>query len=409
MNRCSTAFRPHFLLFIAWQVAASLAVGGDEATSSLYAADEVSVATRDALQRAVENARPGARIVVAPGVYKGGIRFLHLRGAADKPIVIAGADPADPPVFQGGAAGLHLTAPQFVELHDLAFAGASGNGLNIDDGSPDGRNGDSTARHLVLRNIQVRDVGPQGNRDGIKLSGVDHFRIENCRVERWGRSGSAIDLVGCHVGVIQGCTFREQPDAQANGVQTKGGSSKIQIQHCRFHDAGGRAVNLGGSTGLDYFRPRDARCEAHDVLVEDCTFIGSMSPVAFVGVDGAVVRRNTFYRPARWLLRILQESRGERFTPCQNGVFEANLVVFRGDELRSLVNVGEGTRPDTFSFAGNHWHCLDAPARSQRYIDLPTPEQNGRYAPAPKFIDEASLDLRLAPDSPVRDVGARAP
>ena len=51
----------------------------------------------------------------------------------------------------------------------------------------------------------------------------------------------------------------------------------------------------------------------NDITVEDNRFRGSEVPVAFVGVDGAVFRRNVIYEPEKWVLRILQESTGERF------------------------------------------------------------------------------------------------
>ena len=38
---------------------------------------------------------------------------------------------------------------------------------------------------IVLEGLTVRRVGPRGNRDGIKLSGVTDFRVESCRVERF--------------------------------------------------------------------------------------------------------------------------------------------------------------------------------------------------------------------------------
>ena len=110
----------------------------------------------------------------------------------------------------------------------------------------------------------VRDIGPTGNRDGIKLSGVDDFRVEGCTVERWGSGGSGIDMVGCHRGEIVGCTFRHGDTTGDSGVQAKGGSRDVVIRRCRFEHAGQRAVNLGGSTGLAFFRPKPEGYEARD-------------------------------------------------------------------------------------------------------------------------------------------------
>lgn len=364
----------------------------------------LTVQSRDELVRAVRAAQPGTKILIAPGEYRGGLSFADLQGTKGKPIVLAALDTKNPPQIVGGASGLHLIRPSYVELHDLYFTKAQGNGLNIDDG------GDATrpAKQVVLKGLQIRDIGPKGNRDGMKLSGVDQFQIENCTIERWGESGSAIDMVGCHKGEIVDCQFKYRGDIFANGVQTKGGSADIAIRRCRFENAGGRAVNIGGSTGRDYFRPRSAGYEAKNITVEDCTFIGSMSPIAFVGVDGATVRYNTIYRPTRWVIRILQESQGKDFVPCRNGSFTNNLVAFRSNEVRSVVNIGGGTAPETFDFSDNHWFCIDNPARSDR-LGLPVRESNGRYGADPKFVDAANGDLELLRSSPLRNAGVRSP
>lgn len=364
--------------------------------SPVVLGDEIRVASRDEFLAALRAAQPGTTILVAAGAYRGGLAHEKLAGTKDRPIAIAAADPKNPPVIEGGGSGLHLSSPQHVELRDLVFDGASGNGLNVDDaGSPA-----EPAEHLLLRNIVVRNVGPRGNADGIKLSGVRDFRLEGCRVERWGSGGSAVDMVGCTNGVVTKCTFVDARADTASGVQAKGGSSQIAIERCRFENAGGRAVNAGGSTGLDYFRPRDAAFEAKDIVVEDCEFLGGLSAVAFVGVDGAIVRHNTIYRPKRWVFRILQESADARFVPCRNGKVEHNVVAFRSDEVREIVNVGGNTAPDTFAFSGNHWSCLDRPRDTRRLVRLPVAEKDAAHGEPPEFVDAARGDLRIPNHKP---------
>ncbi len=367
------------------------------------AAVSVRVSTTEQLQRAVTQAQPGTRILLAPGTYRGGLSFAQVRGRADAPIVLAAADEQRRPVVEGGPSGLHFSSPAYLELRHLVISGASGNGLNIDDGGVS----DQPAHHVTLEGLEVRDIGPRGNRDGIKLSGLDHFAVIDCRVEQWGDSGSGIDMVGCHDGRIVDCFFRQRGDSPGNGVQTKGGSARIQIQRCRFEHAGGRAVNLGGSTGDDYFRPPAADCEARDITVEDCTFLGSQAAIAFVGADRAVVRYNTIYRPERWVVRILQESRGARFVPCRHGSFQHNLVVFHAAEIRAIVNAGDGTDPQSFQFADNWWFCADDPPRSSR-LSLPVRETGATYGRDPQFVDAAQGDLRCRPNSPARNAGVRS-
>lgn len=365
---------------------------------------------RDAagLRAAVALAKPGTRILLAPGTYPGGFSFANLRGETNQPVVIAAADPLNPPLIQGGATGMHLTDPAFVELHHLTFTGARANGLSIDDGGSFG----TPAQHLVLRGLKVTDIGAQGNHDGFKLSGVVDFRIEDCAIERWGtRGGSAVDMVGCQRGVLESNLFRHTDTVGSTGVQCKGGSSGIAIRRNRFENAGGRAVNIGGSTALQYFRPPLSagaeHWEARDIRVEGNTFIGGGAAMAFVGVDGAVVRFNTIYRPQRWALRILQENTAPGFVPSRNGEFTDNIIVFHSSQwAESGVGIGANTAPRTFKFARNLWYCVDNPTRSRP--TLPVTETGGVYGQSPQFRDADGGDVRLRPDSPARKMGADA-
>jgi len=305
--------------------------------------------------------------------------------------VIAAADPQHPPVFSNAKTGLQLSNPAHVELSGLVFEKLSDNGLNIDDGGSF-TEGDAGAHHVVLRGLVARDVGTTGNQDGIKLSGLRDFRVEGCTIERWGTGGgSAIDLVGCHRGVVIDCVIRHREPEPPNctGVQCKGGTSEITILRNRFEHAGGRAVNIGGSTGRPFFRPPlvagaapGTSAEARAIRVEGNTFVGGGATMAFVGVDGAVVRFNTIERPGRWALRILQENRAPDFIACRNGIFSDNVIIFDSAAWASGgVNVGPGTAPETFSFARNWWWCRDQPDRSRP--TLPTPEIDGVYARDP--------------------------
>ena len=366
-------------------------------------ADDIAVRGSEALRKAVSAAQPGTRLLLEPGEYEGGMYFQNVHGAPGQPIVIAAADREDLPIIQGGSNSFHFAHATHLELHDLVLTGATSNGLNIDDGGTY----DTPAHHIVLRRLKVTDIGPKGNRDGIKLSGVDDFRIEDCVIERWGDGGSAIDMVGCHRGVIEGCTFRYQDDVPANGVQNKGGTSDIAVRRNRFEHAGARAVNIGGSTGLQYFRPPPQGYEAKDIRVEGNVFVGSLTPVAFVGVDGSVVRFNTIYHPGKWALRILQETRAPGFVPCRKGVFTDNIVVFRSDHWsEGGVNIGPATAPETFQFARNLWYCDDRSEASRPR--LPSPEEHAVIGQDPLFRDPAGGDFGLRDDSPAAGKGHTA-
>jgi hypothetical protein len=338
---------------------------------------DVRVADTAGLVRAMRSAKPGTRILVGPGAYKGGIS-ASIQGEEGNPVVIRAADPKDRPRIVGGSTGIHLSDSSYVELHDLVVEGATGNGINIDDGGSYG----TPSHHIRLHNLHVKDL-PAGNHDGIKLSGVDHSEVSSCLVERWG--GSGVDMVGCHKLNISNCTFRGGGDS---GVQAKGGSSDIVVSGCRFEDFGQRGVNAGGSTGMQYFRwfppaPEDGKkFEAKNVRIVDCTFVGGVAPMAFVGVDGAVAEHNTVVDPGRWAVRILQETRDPGFVPSRDVRFRRNLVTFTsGRWYEGGVNIGPGTEPGSFTFEENFWFCADSPSRS--VPKLPTPEVGGVYGKDP--------------------------
>ncbi|MFO0803603.1 MAG: right-handed parallel beta-helix repeat-containing protein [Gemmataceae bacterium] len=347
------------------------------------------------LRRAMLAVRPGDRVLIAPGTYRGNHFFQNVHGAEGKPIVVMAVDTERPPRFTADNACLHISGASHLELRDLHLGGCKDNALNIDDAG----NPDKPAHHITLKNIRIADVGPRGNVDGIKLSGVDDFQIIDCTVERWGGGGSAIDMVGCHRGELVGCTFKS---GGSNGVQMKGGAADIVVRKCRFEDCGERGMNIGGNTGTESFRPpvksmsANGRYEAKNITVEGCTFVGGSAAIACVGLDGGRVRYNTILRPEKYALRILQENTGEGFVPCRNVEFERNTVSFNSRNWGG-VNVGPNTDAASFTFSKNSWYCEDSPARSKP--QLPVKESGAEYGSDPKFAKDRGADAYPAKNS----------
>ncbi len=378
-----------------------LGIIGVTLAATAYAEVVREVATEGELVAAIQGAAPGTTIVVASGEYEGGLFFTELHGTPTEflgtpalPIRIMGADTGNPPIFRGGTNGMQLSNISHVVLQDLHFTGATGNGLNIDDGGTF----DSPSHHVTLRRITVTDAGPEGNRDGIKLSGVQDFLVEDCVIEHWGDAGQGVDMVGCHRGRIMGCEIRHRADVHAAGIQAKGGSRDIVIRG-NVIEGTARGINIGGSTGLAFFRPEPQGYEAKDIVVEGNVFIRNHAPIAFVGVEGAVVRYNTLYRPGRWAIRILQEMREDGFVPSRNGVFTDNIVVFRSAEwAHGGVNIGPETASETFTFARNVWFCEDDADNS--VPTLPTDETDGLVGVDPLLRDPAGGDFSIPPESP---------
>ncbi len=324
------------------------------------------------LEAAARVATPGTEILLRAGRYATGWYVEQVHGTATAPIWIRGEAGV---VLDGSGEGevLHVSEASYLVIEGLELRGSSVNGLNIDDGaSPE-----TPTHHLVLRDLWVHDIGTGGNNDCIKLSGIDDSMVLDSRIGDC-RDGDAIDHVGCHRMSIHGNTFEATP---GGGVQMKGGSSDNVIHGNRFIEVAGRAINAGGSTGLEFFRPIDAPFEAARIAVVVNLFerggADSGAAVAFVGCDACSFVHNTVIEPRTWVARILQESTDARFVPSRSGVFANNLVVFRRSDLRTFINVGGGTAPETFRFANNLWFATDMPGFSGPVVGDGIPAETG--------------------------------
>ncbi len=360
---------------------------------------EIQVEDAGGLRAALLRACPGTVIKLANGNYGNGYFVEKLSGTRENRIVITGLDEKNPPLFTCGTEAFHFSDCNYVTLRNVKVSSCSANGINADDGGTF----DTPSGGMAFEKIIVEDVGPQGNRDGLKLSGLADFTISGCSFSGWG--GSAIDMVGCRDGVIDKCSFTgKEGFSQDSGIQAKGGSERILVRLSFFKNAGQRAVNLGGSTGLEFFRPKLVDFEARSVEIAGNRFVGSMAPVAFATSVGCIVRRNTFVNPGKWVMRILQEQPLDKFQPCQKGVFEGNLIVY-DRRVQVFVNVGPDTRPESFVFRGNAWFCSDADRRPS----LPVDESDGLYQVNPMLENAGGPDMKARSRDPrILKVGAQS-
>lgn len=349
------------------------------------------------LEAAAVDARPGDTILFRAGTHAGGAYVANLQGTAEAWITITGEAGA---LIQGGSNAFQLTDPAYLRITRLAFDGQTGNGLNIDDGGSYA----TPAHHLLIEECEWRGINATGNNDMLKMSGVDSFTVRLCRFVDGSPSGSMIDMVGCHFGVFEGNRFE---NAGSNSIQAKGGTQYITIRRNRFYRGGQRAINIGGSTGLEFFRPLDAPFEASHILVHSNIFTGAVAPIAFVGAVNCAVAHNTMFLPEKWAVRILQESTGARFLPCGDNTFINNLVVIDNRAAAPTFNIGPNTAPETFQFRNNLWYNLEN--ASWAGPNTPTPDIDailGRdpLLRAPALVDG---DFSLRDGSPA--IGAGTP
>jgi hypothetical protein len=337
------------------------------------------------------DAKPGDTVLIHNGIYQGAFFIENIQGTPNAPIVIRGMD-RDSVIFQGGSESMHFSECSHMIIENFTVNGQTSNGMNCDDGGTF----DTPTHHMTFRNLTFSGMGANGNNDQLKLSGLDDFVIENCIFENGSPGGSGADMVGCHKGIFRNNIFRK---SGSNCIQAKGGTRFIRIEQNSFIDGGQRALNLGGSTGLEFFRPLDATHEAADLMVTGNVFVGSVTPMAYVGSVRVSVTNNTIINPERWVFRILQETVDpNRFEPCGNNIFQNNLVVFRSTISRH-VNIGGNTAPQTFLLRNNLWYNVDNPSASKPQ-EVQLMESNALYGIDPELESYQNGDYRLKSSSP---------
>ena len=362
------------------------------------------------LDHAAGFASPGSAVIVHEGTYPGGGYIGGLTGTEAEPIWIGGAAGEARPLIDGGGQAFQLSEARYVIIHDLEVANATQNGINADDG---GNYGDpEAARFIVFRNLYIHDVGAGGNQDCLKLSGLDDYWVLDSEFARCGGggSGSAVDHVGCHHGLIYANSFTDLSSG-GNAVQNKGGAEDIEIRANLFEDAGQRGVNMGGSTGFEFFRPPlsmdQPNAEARDIRVIANVFRRGVTPFAFVGCVDCLAANNVIDSPENWVFRILQETTSTaeyEFLPASNGRFVNNIVYFDG-QVGTSVNVGPDTDPGSFTIATNLWYRHDDPNASDPPGGLPVMEQGGIVGQDPMFVDAGAGDFHLEARSPAVGAG----
>lgn len=347
----------------------------------------------DTIERALSAASPGTRILVAAGRY-GALNVGSRSGAEGRPLAIV-AD-GEVVIDAGGGVGVRASDASWLVLDGLTITNVGIHGMNIDDGASFA----TPSHHLVLRGITIAGAGSGGNNDCIKMSGVDDFWVLDSDVSGCNR-GEIIDMVGCHRGVIHGNYFH---DTVGSGVQTKGGSADTIIHGNLFENIPGRAVNAGGSTDPTLTRPVDVAYEAARIRVFSNLFVNngatSGASVAYVGCDGCVVAHNTIIEPQTWVVRILQESTGARFVPCRNGVFANNVIVLNAADIRTVVGIGGGTAPETFTFENNLWYAMDQGTGWTPPISGVPAETGSIVQRDPMMVDRGGGNYRLLAGSP---------
>lgn len=347
--------------------------------------------TYKSISSAAALAIAGDTIFVEGGIYSGDDFISNLHGIDSNWISII-SDTNNPAIFKGGNFAFMMSDVSHIRIKGFVMDGQIQNGLNIDDGG----SYDTPTQHIIIEYCKWLKMDATGNNDELKMSGVDSFTVRKCTFQNGAAEGSLVDMVGCHYGVFEDNRFE---NGGANSIQTKGGSQNIRIQRNIFLYGGQRAINIGGSTDKQYFRPLNADFEAQYISVHSNLFIGSMAPIAFVGAVRCEVVNNTFVEPERWMVRILQENNESGMQITGKNKFTNNICYFNNNaDNEKCINIGAGTAPKTFLFSNNLWY-------NKENLNWAGPNPAVQHFSQilnsnPKFEDLGNKNFLLVEDSP---------
>lgn len=298
--------------------------------------------------------RPGDEIILMPGSHRGAM-FEQIMGSAKRPITIRGADPANPSTIEAGREGLRIKSASHLVIRNLTVTGASVHGISLEAAE------DAGAGAVLIESVRVNKTGPKGVRHGISLRNLNNVRINDCLIDGWG--GSAIEVVTCNDVIINGCTFKGLPDhAQQFGLRVRGLSTQVEINDCRFDQAGAIAISIGAASAIRDLpsakvdgAKEGALSEATSVRVQRCSIMGSQCGVAFINASECAVRNSTFLRQTRCVFAVGSEQTDLRFSPGVRNAFARNVIVWNPGDLQVYAEVSPHIDQTKFVLDANLW------------------------------------------------------
>ena len=251
------------------------------------------------IARAIKLAAPGTAIRIMPGIYTENLYTSNLRGNADNPIWIGGVPGMERPQMRR----IRIVGGSYIILHDMVLTGRE-QPVNLDDGGK--RSNPQAAYNYVLRSIYAY------NNDSVtfKFAGVNYVWIIDCEIGQIPGKGNvaAIDFVGCDNAVVAYNYIHSIDSGYA--IQLKGSSYHGDIHNNFFVNAGKRGVQMGGSTGADYYRPplTDSTYEARYIRTYSNIFINGEMPFLFSSSRDCFFVNNTVVNAGGNLFRTVKEN-----------------------------------------------------------------------------------------------------
>jgi hypothetical protein len=359
----------------------------------------VTVASADALRRAIAEAQPGDTIMLMPGTYRfqGPSIAVVRAGSATDPIVVRAGIPGSVELEFDLLEGFHVLAPYWV-FEDLVIRGVCADHSACEHAFHVVGN----AEHFDARRNVVLDFNAHFKINGLRGEYPDFGRIEgnvltNSRIRDTGNPVTPIDLVAASHWRVTGNRISDFIKAGSNqvsyGAFAKGGGRdnvferNVVVCEDKLRGAPGQRVGLslgGGGTGAGACR--DGRC----ITEQDASTVRA-NLIASCSDDGIYVNRSA---TSRILDNTVLDTAGitVRFGESSADV-EGNLVDGVIREVDGAAREVDGAAREV---DGAALHAKDNVTTSPPWLYL------GRHPVRDLFTDAGALDLRWRERPPRR-------
>lgn len=337
------------------------------------------------LRRALQRARPGQTIQLAPGIYRGGIEIRDLDLDPARPVMVKAQDKQAPPTFVGGDIGLHLANVRGLHLEGLKFVDAQVAALRIE----------RSGARMPSNEIKLIDIAIEGGRGaGIELIGIEDFSIKNLNASAWHADRPAITLRGVARGSIEATTM---VGTSGDGIVLDGGSRDVRITRTVIRNLSGIGIRLGNP----YVRS-ERGFQVRGIQIEGCQVIRTGIGIQFDDADGVDLLANTLFDCREAALQFSGSApQGNRNITLRQSVIATESLT------GSLVSVSEGfVDIQKVIFDQNVWYRPGD--REASRPDVPWPNRDALIGEDPRFNDPVRNDLSLRSGSPATGRGHTA-
>ena len=216
-------------------------------------ATTIDVSTIEELDKALERAKPGQIISIAPGVYdcatyERKYRFeLYASGTSASPITLTAQNPVDPPILRGSSLKIgsiiQITGSYWIiENIKITYGGSA---IVLEN-----------TNYNIIRNVEIYGLGSEGIRT---TGGSSHNLFQNCYIHSTGNFdegygigfdiGNPLDKIydnyKSDYNVIEGCIFK---NVASEHIRIRVNSTWNEVRKCVFYGEG-----INGKNDADSF------------------------------------------------------------------------------------------------------------------------------------------------------------